>query len=57
MSILTQTQVYELLSAIRSQSNTDGMDNPFNKLTNEDLEAMDGMTTKSKKRKRSKRKK
>ncbi len=52
--LLLQTQMYEMLAVLRGHVSGES---PFDKLATEDLEAMDALTSKSKKRKRSKHKK
>ncbi len=54
-SLVLQTQMYEMLAVLRGH--VGGGESPFDKLSTEDLEAIDALTSKSKKRKRTKHKK
>lgn len=52
--LVLQAQMYEMLAVLRGHV---GGESPFDKLSTEDLEAIDALTSKSKKRKRTKHKK
>ena len=53
--LVLQAQMYEMLAVLRGH--VGGGESPFDKLSTEDLEAIDALTSKSKKRKRTKHKK